>query len=180
MSFLMFDGDELQVSLFDSKGTIVGRWPASNRGGGASDFKTLKSEAFVSFIPDGEYEFEPHSQHAPQRHADKTKDTVDGVYGTLGILRLKDIVLGGHRHVGLGVHAGRQGKYDSMVVSRKPLQQIHHASAYYRTNGCIRTTEQAMRAIAGVITRDPLKKLVVRNNGKHPIEKAAGYDAQRV
>src|SRR5215510_14830766 len=116
MSVLVFDGDELRLSLIDGKGTSAGSWPASNRGGAKSDHHTDPSEAFVSFIPDGEYEFESHSQHAPQRHADKNADTVGGTYGTLGILRLKDIVLGGHRHQGLGVHAGRQGKTDSKVV----------------------------------------------------------------
>ena len=180
MSYLVFDGDELTLSLYAGKGQLVDSWRASNRGGPHSDFTVDPKEAFVTFIPDGDYEFEPHSQRAPQRHKkDPKADTVSGTYGTLGILRLKDIVVGGHRHQGLGVHAGRQAKYDSWVISRKPLQQVHHASAFYRTNGCIRTTEPAMARIAALIATDPLTVLKIRNNGKHPLEKVKGSAVSR-
>jgi hypothetical protein len=181
MSYLIFDGDTNSLSLFDGSGKFVESWPATNRGGPKSDFRITRDEAFVSYIPDGNHKFEPASQHAPQKHKEKPQlDTLNGTYGTLGILRLVDIKLGGQVHQGLGIHAGHQISRDSTVVSRTPLQQLHHQGAYYRTNGCIRTTEAAMHRIAAVIVSDPPKFLNVRHNGKHPMIKVQETDVTQL
>jgi hypothetical protein len=180
MSHLLFDGDTNSISLFNSKDQVIGTWPASNRGGPKSDFRVNPTESFVSFIPDGEYPFDAPSQRAPQRHQERGADTLNGTYGTLGILRLADIVFGGQLHRGLGIHAGHQTTRDSMLVSKTPRQQVHHQGAYYRTNGCIRTTEAAMHVIAATIAHDPLKFLRVRNNGVHPMIKVSGSEVRRL
>jgi len=180
VSFLVFDGDELRLSLFDSKGKLVDSWWASNRGGPHSDFRIDKAEAFVTYIPDGKYPFEAHSQSAPELHRKAGLDTLTGPYGTLGILKLKPIPFGGHVHEGLVIHAGRQAQMDSTVIWRKPLQQVHHAGAFHRTSGCIRSTEQAMHKIAATISKDRLEFLKVQNNGRHPLEKVSGSEVNRI
>jgi hypothetical protein len=176
MSRLVFDGDENSLKFYDLLGRFVRSWPASNRGGPASDFRIRADESYLTHIPDGVYPFESTSQRAPQGHSSTASDSREGQYGTLGILRLVPIKYGGQIHSGLGIHAGRQGVMDSMVVWRQPLQQVHNSGPYYRTNGCIRTTEMAMHEIAKLITGDPLTTLTVKNNGQHPIGKMAGKD----
>jgi hypothetical protein len=180
MSYLVFDGDELRLTLYEASGTSVRSWPASNFGGPRSDFYTDKKEAFITWIPDGEYPFEKASQSVPHRHAKSTDDEFDGKYGTLGILRLAPIVYGGQFHDGLGVHAGRRDKSDTRVISAKPLVQGHYKGPYYRTNGCIRTNEAAMHAIAAAIAKDPLRILKVQNNGQSPSGKVKGSPAERL
>jgi hypothetical protein len=181
MSYLVFDGDENRLSLFEVSGKLVGSWPASNRGGPASDFHVAQAEAFITFLPDGEYQFELGSQSVPQKHLNMPElDMADGKFGSLGILRLEPIKYGGQFHRGIGIHAGRQSKSDAMVISRKPLQQIHNRGPYYRTNGCIRTTEAAMHRIAVAIAKDPLKFLRVQNNGINPIGKESGFEPKRL
>jgi L,D-transpeptidase catalytic domain len=181
MSNLEFDGDELRLSLIDQSGKRIGSWPASNFGGPKSDFRSDINEAFVTWIPDGTYPFDPPSRHLPQRHSRKPGgDTRDGPYGTLGILRLAPIHYGGQTHGGVGIHAGREHQKDSRVISRKPLMRGHYGGAYYRTNGCIRTTEAAMHAIAAAIAKDPLVDLIVKNNGAHPTGKEQGKKAARL
>ena len=145
MSSLLFDGDENSLSLFDNSGKLLGSWQASNRGVHAAP-----SEQWIRHIPDGAYEFEADSRHAPQKHSDTTLDTLNGPYGTLGILVLKRVAINGRLHEGLGIHAGRQSD----------------GGPFHVTHGCIRTTELAMRTISASISRDPLKVLTVRNNGK--------------
>lgn len=176
MSRLVFDGDENSLKFYNLLGRFLRSWPASNRGGPESDFRVRKDESYLTHLPDGVYSFDTTSQRAPQRHSDKASDSLDGRYGTLGILRLVPIRFERQVHSGLGIHAGRQGVMDSMVVWRKPLQQIHNSGPYYRTNGCIRTTETAMHEIARLIASDPLTTLTVKNNGQHPIGKMAGAD----
>lgn len=180
MSYLKFDGDELRLTLYSASGTSVGSWPASNFGGPSSDFHSEKKEAFITWIPDGEYPFEKASQSVPQGHANGEDDKVDGKYGTLGILRLAPIHYGGQFHDGLGIHAGRANKTDSRVISAKPLVQGHYKGPYYRTKGCIRTSEVAMHAIAAAIARDPLQILRVQNNGKSPVGKVEGSPPERL
>ena len=100
--------------------------------------------------------------------------------GMLGILKLAPITYGGQFHTDLGVHAGRTNSTDSRVISKKPLIQGHYEGPYYRTNGCIRTNEAAMHAIAAGIAKDPLRTLKVQNNGKSPIGKVADSPASRL
>jgi hypothetical protein len=180
MSHLVFDGDELNLSFYDKSGALIGSWQASNFGGPNSDFRTTKKEAYITWIPDGEYEFEKSSQRVPQKHGNPRVDAADGTYGSLGILKLAPIKYGGQIHTGVGIHAGRQHSKDSRILSSKPLVQGHFQAQYYRTNGCIRTTEAAMHAIAAVISKDPLKKLTVRNNGRNPLGKTEGSVPERL
>ena len=180
MSYLVFDGDELLLSLFDSNGRLVNRWPAGNFGGPTSDFKTIAGDEYITFIPDGEYSFDRHSQSIPQRHKKQSDDAANGPYGSLGIFRLEPFVYGGQLHSGVGIHSGRETKFDSRVISQKPLLQTHNRGPYYRTFGCIRTTDAAMLGIAGAIKNDPLKTLKVRNNGSHPVGKLKGGAPQRL
>jgi hypothetical protein len=180
MSYLVFDGDELRLTLHSVSGTKATSWPASNFGGPGSDFRTTKKEAYITWIPDGEYPFEKASQTVPQRHSEDDADTEDGKYGTLGIFRLERIKYGGQFHDGLGVHAGRATKSDLRVLSKKPLLQGHFKGPYYRTNGCIRTTEAAMHAIAALIAKDPMSTLKVQNNGKSPVGKTSGGVPERL
>jgi hypothetical protein len=180
MSHLVFDGDELRLSLWTASGAFVESWQASNFGGPGSDFSSKKKEAFVSWIPDGEYPFEKASRSVPQRHKDASLDTLNGTFGTLGILRLAPINYGGQLHSGIGIHAGHANRVDSRLISTKPRIQGHYGGPHYRTNGCIRTTEAAMHAIAAAIAKDPLEFLKVQNNGKHPIGKEAGLLPSRL
>lgn len=123
MSHLEFDGDELKVSLFDGSERRLGSWQASNFGGPRSDFNAMVNEAYITWIPDGQYPFEPTFRHAPQRHRSAMLDSNDQTYGTLGILRLAPIHYGGQTHVGVGIHAGREHVKDTRVISSKPLVQ---------------------------------------------------------
>ncbi len=181
MSYLVFDGDENRLSLFEASGSFVGSWPASNRGGPASDFHIKRDEAFITFLPDGEYKFELSSRSRLQKHLGSPDlDKADGVFGSLGILRLEPIKYGGQFHDGIGVHAGRESKSDSMIISNRPLQQVHNRGPYYRSNGCIRTTEAAMHRIATAIANDPLSFLRVQNNGVSPIGEEKGSEPKQL
>jgi hypothetical protein len=180
VSYLVFDSDELRLTLYSASGASVGPWPASNFGDPSSDFHTDKKEAFITWIPDGEYPFEKASQSVPQRRAKSTDNEFDKKYGKLGILRLSPIIYGGQFHDGLGAHAGRANSADSRVISAKPLVQGHYKGPYYRTNGCIRTNDVAMHAIAAAIARDPLRILKVQNNGQSPSGKLKGSPLERL
>jgi len=179
MSSLLFDGDELSLTLFDSNGTLKGRWSASNNGRPLSDHRVDSKEAFLQFLPDGEYPFSRSYSTHPKRHSGG-QDTIDGKYGTLGTFVLDDVHIGGQVHKGLAVHAGRSNVYDTVRVSSKPLFVTHNRGADYRTQGCIRTTEPAMEAIAHLARKDALTVLKVRNNGRHPIGKSENGKAERL
>ena len=178
MSRLVFDGDELSLKLYDGSGKQLGAWPASNFGGPSSDHHTTKKEAYITWVPDGQYPFEKPSQHVPQRHHKHELDQREGTYGSLGILKLAPIKFGGQIHSGVGIHAGREHVKDTRTISKTPPVQGHFGGPYHRTNGCIRTTEAAMHAIASVIAKDPLTRLNVQNNGEHPTGKVEGSDAK--
>lgn len=180
MSYLVFDGDELRLTLYSASRTRMGSWPASNFGGPNSDFRTDKKEAFITWIPDGEYPFEKACQSIPQRHAKTADNLSDGKYGTLGILKLAPINYGGQFHTNLGVHAGRANRTDLRVISTMPLIQGRYKGPYYRTNGCIRTNEAAMHAIAAAIALDSLRTLKVQNNGRSPIGKVEDSSPSRL
>jgi hypothetical protein len=166
MSSLVFDGDENRLSLFDNAGRFVDSWQASNRGGPKSDHHIDRHESYLTYIPDGEYPFERHSQHTLQKRSD---NGIDGKYGTLGILLLEDIKFGGQLQTGIGIHAGQAKSADRMTIGKNAV--IRNSGPFYRTQGCIRTSEAALHAIAAKIARDPLTFLRVKNNGKHPIGK---------
>lgn len=73
-------------------------------------------------------------------------DTINGKYGTYGIVRF--FVPG---HEGIGVHSGRKNA-------------IRNPGAIHPTEGCIRTTEEAMQTIHELIHTDILNSITVINN----------------
>jgi hypothetical protein len=82
-----------------------------------------------------------------------TKDTADGEYGTSGIFRAKDFKDStGTTREEMGVHAGRENDEDGLKRSGP-----EHA-----TFGCIRTTEDAMKAIVETAAVDPLRTITVQ------------------
>ena len=139
MSLVTFDGTDYTLALFDASDKPLGIWPANNR--------TVKA-APLRFVPNDTYTVE--DQKAPHRH-NPEEDSPDGKYGSFGIIRF--LVAG---HEGIGIHAGRKTKRDR--TSAHALAQDHV------TEGCIRTTEEAMAVITKTMTTDPLTTVVVKNN----------------
>jgi hypothetical protein len=82
---------------------------------------------------DGSYNFDYRKTHAD--------DAPDSAYGSYGIFIFKT-----PPRTGLGVHSGRENVKDGL--GRKGPQ---HA-----TNGCVRTTDDAMKQILATHTNDPL------------------------
>ena len=78
------------------------------------------------------------------------KDEGNGSFGPNGIFRLKDFKdSGGTNHDNVGVHAGRKDK-----------------GVNAKTEGCIRTTDEAMGQIVKTAKDDPLKTLKVENDNE--------------
>jgi hypothetical protein len=138
MSDLTFDGQTRTLTLRDRSGHIVGTWPANNR---------TDSQATLSFVPNRDYTVQ--DSVAPLRHG--AEDSINGQYGSQGIVRFN--VPG---HDGVGVHAGRQTVPDRTPERRRGPDHV--------TEGCIRTTEDAMRVIATRMRSDPLTNVRVVNN----------------
>ena len=107
-------------------------------------------KATVDFVHDGTYSFQ--DKVAPHHHP--IGDTVDGGYGPYGIFR---IIYPGHQ--GVGVHSGRR--------FHKPV-----GPAYW-TEGCIRTTDTAMKTIVETVKTDHLSQLLVKGNHKETISEAS-------
>lgn len=87
---------------------------------------------------------------APHRH----RASADGPYGLHGIIRFN--VPG---HPGIGVHSGR-------------ANARHLPGPAHPTMGCIRTTDEAMRAIVGSMGAAPILTIDVTNNNA-PMARAA-------
>jgi hypothetical protein len=138
MADLIFDGNAHTITLRDRTGRIVGTWPANNR---------TDSRATLRFVPNGNYTVQ--DSVAPNRHG--AEDSTSGQYGTRGIVRFN--VPG---HDGVGVHAGRQGVPD--------LTPERRAGPDHVTEGCIRTTEEAMGAIVDAMRGGSLTNIQVVNN----------------
>jgi len=139
MSDLTFDGHTHTLTLRDQNGQVVGTWAANNR---------TDAQATLQFVPNGGYTV--RDSHTPTRHG-APDDTIDGRYGTQGIVQFN--VPG---HVGVGIHAGRQ------VTRDRTPERL--AGPDHVTEGCIRTTEEAMGAIVNAMRNDPLTAIRVVNN----------------
>jgi hypothetical protein len=78
-------------------------------------------------------------------------DSAGGKYGTYGIFRLQAITdnvpKDGTEHVGIGVHSGRAGMYD----------QAGRTGWEATTQGCIRTTDEAIKTMKDIAPNDPLE-----------------------
>jgi hypothetical protein len=145
MSELVFNGATHQISLIDRNGNTVGSWQANN--------VVERAGSHLRFVPNGTHILVDHS--APHRHAGSDRrgiplDSERGSYGSHGIVRLAPT----HGHAGIGVHSGRAGVADGMG-----RMGPNHA-----TQGCIRTTDDAMRVIAQTMHTDALRTITVRNN----------------
>lgn len=139
MSRLVFDGMQHTITLYKSNFEIVGTWTAFNRIDNA-----VKTKTGFTHLQDGIYMMQDRS--VPHRHINHEDDTINGKYGTYGIVRFYMI-----GHSGVGVHSGRA---------------FHHRlpGPRHPTQGCIRTTEEAMKAIKDLMHQEPLETLTVYNN----------------
>lgn len=142
MSELIYDGRLQRLTLLDNKRNVVGAWHANNR---------VQSDKKIRFIPDGHYSIVDQNQPYPHQ-----KDSPSGSYGSFGIVRVADFLIGKDRHTAIGVHSGRE-----KIPDKSPK---HGTGPEHVTHGCIRTTDDAMKQIAQWMKGDPLLKLVVRNN----------------
>ncbi|HEX7517661.1 MAG TPA: L,D-transpeptidase family protein [Chthoniobacterales bacterium] len=138
MSEITFDGQTHTLTLRDRSGHVVGTWAANNR---------TDNRATLPFVPNRDYAVQ--DSVAPNRHG--AEDTANGEYGTQGIVRFN--VPG---HDGIGIHAGRQ-----ITPDRTPERGI---GPDHVTMGCIRTTEDALTAIANTMRADPVTTVRVVNN----------------
>jgi hypothetical protein len=138
MADLTFDGTAHTVALTDRTGKVIGTWHANNR---------TAYDAKLRFIPNGTYRVQ--DSRTPNLHG--THPSVNGPYGTQGIVRF-----GVPGHDGVGIHAGRQTLPDRTSQ--------HGSGPDHVTYGCVRTTEEAMRAIANTMRGDPLTTIRVINN----------------
>jgi hypothetical protein len=139
MSTVTFDGQAHILRVRDRHGRVVGTGPANNR---------TDSHANLQFVPNGIYTVQ--DPVFPHRHGG-AEDTVNGMYGTFGIVRF---VVDGY--VGVGIHAGRQSQPDS--TPQRAIGPDHV------TKGCIRTNEETMRCLTELMRNDPLLRVIVRNN----------------
>ena len=88
--------------------------------------------------PPGEYGFEVWNTHAD--------DSPDSAYGSFGIA-----VFNVPDREGMGVHSGRAAMNDG----------LGRCGPEHCTMGCIRTSDEAMRAIRNVHAADPLRRISV-------------------
>jgi hypothetical protein len=139
VSRIIFDGISHTLTLSDKDGNTVDVWPANNR---------TDSRATLRFVPNGPHPVE--DMHGPHRHS-TAEDSVEGEYGTFGIVRFGVI-----NHEGVGIHSGRKTTPD--LTPERGIGPEHV------TMGCIRTTEEAMAVITGTIATDALIQVLVQNN----------------
>ncbi len=151
--YLIFDAQTGMLQIFDDNDTpddycddiFLSEYPAHNNVDSKSKGKW----------EDGVYEMEDKNERFTHGcDTDKkgtVKDSDIGSYGEEGIYRAKKFkeTNSGKTRDGMAVHAGRENK--------PFLKRI--------TNGCIRTTRQAMKAIDGAIQKyGSLQKIVIKNN----------------
>lgn len=131
------------MTLIDSTGVQVGSWPANN--------VVDRAVKGFPYLPNRVYHV--HDTVMPHKHRDHPeRDTLNGSFGTRGIIRLRDFTFGNKVHSGVGVHAG----------------QFSRGKQNHPTHGCVRTTEEAMRVISEQMQKDPLTELrVVHNHNQH-------------
>lgn len=144
MSRLVFDGTAHMLTLYADDGRrIGGPWPANN---------VVDRKATLRFVPNGDYTIDdpsrPFKHGRAVDHGGVPVDSTDGAYGPCGIIRIHPFDVGKTHHAGIGIHSGRARK----------------GAWNHPTMGCIRTTDEAMKAISQSMAKDPLKSITVRNN----------------
>lgn len=139
MSEVTFDGDAHTISVRDRNGNTLGTWHANNRTVGA---------ASLQYVPNGTYAAQDTTQS--YMHGD-TRDTHDGAFGTHGIVRFSVL-----HHPGIGIHSGRDTTPD--------LTPERGVGPDHVTDGCIRTTDEAMARLTDAMRTDPLTRIRVQHN----------------
>jgi hypothetical protein len=81
------------------------------------------------------------------------KDSTNGAYGRYGAVVMNAI----RQHTGIAVHSGRANLRD--MAGRTGVN--------YATEGCIRTTDDAMAVISRTMHSDPIHIVTVQNNYDH-------------
>jgi hypothetical protein len=137
MARIEFDGKGHCITLFDKNNKLVGQWEAYNN----VDRGYVKNEHGLAHLPNKTYVMINRS--APKKHPESNHW---GAYGPYGIFQFKV-----DNHPGIGVHSGRAIPYR---VAGPP-----HA-----TDGCIRTTDDAMKAIVDLAKSDHIETISVYNN----------------
>jgi RHS repeat-associated protein len=155
-SSLEYDAKKKTLTLYSNDGKKLGSWRASNN---------VERRLKIGKLPDGTYSFQDKSKaHMHGQEVGKggiQKDAPNGEYGKNGIFRL-DPFKGPDKkpngdladHSGVGVHAGREGMTDG----------AGRTGADFATQGCIRTTAEAMDTISGTAKSDPLTNLTITGN----------------
>jgi hypothetical protein len=134
------------IALYSGEGTLIGAWRAANNVD--SDSKGV--------WPDGSYTIQDST--APHTHGGD-KDTLDGEYGTHGIIRADTFTdTDGDTRTGMGVHAGRENDADG----------LGRTGPEHATFGCIRTTEEGMETAAETAPVDPIETIDVTSNPDPP------------
>lgn len=144
MSKLVYDGSTNTITMVNRDGETVGSWPAHNR--------TARA-ATLRFVPNGTYNLT--DRVSPHRHAGNDRhgvplDSTNGEFGVHGIVRLNPF----NNHSGVGVHSGRATARDGHG----------NVGAKHVTEGCIRTTDEAMGVITSTMRNDPLDTIMVQHN----------------
>jgi hypothetical protein len=139
MSEIVFNGHDHTITLRGSNGAVIGRWRANNR---------TTSAASLQYVANGNYPVE--DRHRPHTHG-VTQDSTNGEYGAHGIVRFS--VPG---HDGVGIHSGRESIPD--------LTPQRGTGPDHVTQGCIRTTDDAMQTITDTMSQDPLTQIRVEHN----------------
>ena len=155
--YLIYDDKTKKLQIWDDNNTsddylddtFIGEYDAHNNVISSSNGKW----------PDGEYQM--MDREKANMHGNATdkrgikKDSPNGSYGKGGIFRAINFTEeNGTKREGMGIHAGRESNPD--FFSR-------------RTEGCIRTTPDAIEAINDAIFQyGPLRSIIVRNNRTSP------------
>lgn len=152
--YLLYNDNDKKLYIYDDNKTkddktddkLLGSYPAHNNVSSKSKGKW----------EDGEYEMldknERKTHTGNETDGTTPQDSPEGRYGTGGIYRAKNFKeTNGKKNTrsGMAVHAGRENKE---FLKRK-------------TNGCIRTTCEAMAAIDEAISQNgPLNSIIIQNN----------------
>ena len=153
---VLYDRDEGTITIFswDGSNIHVESYPANNN---------VDSQASIGRLVDGEYQFQDKEQaHKHGEAVDKKgvkEDSANGEFGEEGIYRLEGFKgADGQPHKGVGLHAGRADVED----------KAGRSGPDFATQGCVRTTDEAMKSLAKTTPWDSLKSLFVKHNRKPP------------
>ena len=142
MSRLIFDGMLHTITLYNAKEENIGSWEAYNNiDHHVKDMRHLPNKTYMM-----------QDTLFAHKHPEKPNmDTIDGEFGTYGIVRFHTPATKYNKvHTGVGVHSGR--------LFHNP------AGPKYYTMGCIRTNEEAMKAITELMSSDALQTITIINN----------------